>query len=95
MSRPRHPNKHIELAIRYAESRGWRVRLSDGHAWGHLYCPQRTRNGCIVGVYSTPRNRENHARQLRRVIDLCPHGANAQEQENPEENDELDIQDQR
>jgi hypothetical protein len=47
-TRPRHPNKHIELSIRYAESLGWRVELSQGHDWGHLLCPLRTRDGCIL-----------------------------------------------
>jgi hypothetical protein len=78
-----HPNKHVELAVQYAESLGWRVEMSKGHAWGHLLCPQSTREGCIVGVWSTPRNPENHARHIRRDIDLCPHGQ--QEPENPEE----------
>jgi hypothetical protein len=32
MSRPRHPDKHIERAFRYAESLGWRVEISNGHA---------------------------------------------------------------
>ena len=73
MSRPKHPNKHIERAIKYAESSAWRVELSKGHAWGHLLCPLRTREGCIVGVWSTPKNPENHARQITREVDLCPH----------------------
>lgn len=73
MSRPRHPNKHIEKAIRYAESCGWTVELSSGHAWGHLLCPLRTRDGCIVSVWSTPRNAEHHARHIRREIDRCQH----------------------
>jgi hypothetical protein len=73
MSRPRHPDKSIENAIGHAESLGWRVELSNGHAWGRLFGPLRTRDGCIVGVYSTPRNAENHARQIRREVDLCPH----------------------
>jgi hypothetical protein len=73
MSRPRHPNKHIEKAVRYAESLGWRVQMSNGHAWGRLYCPHSGRDGCQMSVWSTPRKPENHARQLMREIDLCPH----------------------
>ena len=74
MARPRHPNKHIESVLRYAEGLGWRVELSDGHAWGHLLCPLQARTGCSWAVYSTPRSPENHARDLRRKIDRCPHG---------------------
>jgi hypothetical protein len=53
--RPRHPNKHIEESVQYAESRGWRVEISNGHDWGRLFCPEPSRDGHIVGVYSTPR----------------------------------------
>ena len=73
MARPRHPNKHIERAVSYAESLGWRFEKSNGHAWGFLLCPQHTREGCSVGVFSTPRQPENHARQLTRIVDHCPH----------------------
>jgi hypothetical protein len=73
MSRPRHPNKHIEKAVSYAESLGWRVEISGGYAWGRLFCPQATQKGCIVSVWSTPRVPENHARHIRREVDSCPH----------------------
>ena len=65
MSRPRHPDKHIESAVQYAESLGWRILMASGHAWGHLYCPLHAREGCRLSVWSTPRNAENHARHLR------------------------------
>ena len=73
MSRPRHPKPEIEKAIQYAEGLGWTAELSNGHAWGRLFCPQSTREGCIVSVWSTPRSPENHARQIRKVVDRCPH----------------------
>jgi hypothetical protein len=73
MSRSRHPDQHIERAIQYAESLGWRVVLSNGHAWGRLFCPKSTREGCKVSVWSTPQSGENHARHLRHKIDSCPH----------------------
>ena len=50
MSRWRHPDQHIERAIQYAESLGWRVVSSNGHAWGRLLCPHSTREGCIISV---------------------------------------------
>ena len=74
MTRSRHPDQHIERAIQYAESLGWRVALSNGHAWGRLFCPYASRGGCIVSVWSTPRVAENHARQIRSKVDSCQHG---------------------
>ena len=77
VSRPRHPNKEVEAAIAAAEHAGWTVHLSKGHAWGHLYCPLSTREGCIVAVWSTPRNPENHAKGIVRAVKRCPacHGS--------------------
>lgn len=72
--RPRHPRKPIEEAVQYAESLGWRVEMSDGHVWGILLCPERSREGHRISVYSTPRSAENHARRLRQFIDQCEHG---------------------
>ena len=49
--RPRHPDKHIEESVQYAEARGWRVRESKkGHAWGIIYCPLRARDGHKMSV---------------------------------------------
>ncbi len=73
MSRPRHPKPPLEKAVRYAEQLGWRVEMSKGHAWGHLLCPKSSREGCIISVWSTPKNAENHARHIRKQIDNCDH----------------------
>lgn len=74
MARARHPHKEIEAAVQHAEDLGWRVFVGGAHAWGFLYCPHEARDGCIVEVYSTPRNPEGHARRIRKRIDRCPHG---------------------
>ncbi len=73
MTRPRHPDKEVEEAVRQAEALGWTWR-PQGH-WGRLYCPQHDREGCQIGVNGTPRNAGNHARQILRAINRCPHGA--------------------
>ncbi|MEI7698652.1 MAG: hypothetical protein WCK86_02555 [Planctomycetia bacterium] len=73
MSRARHSKPAVEKAIQYAEQLGWSVELSNGHAWGRLYCPFSTREGCIISVWSTPRSPDNHARQIRKKVDSCPH----------------------
>ena len=69
----RHPNKHIRAAIEHAVSLGWRFTLSSGHAFGHLWCPVASRDGCHFSVWSTPRNPEKHARYIRNEVASCPH----------------------
>lgn len=75
MTRPRHPRQDVEDAVRYAESKGWRFRKM-GH-WGRLFCAHADREGCQVGVNGTPRNSGDHARQIVRAVDRCPHGGKA------------------
>lgn len=73
-ARRRHTDKHIESAIQYAESLNWVVKISrKGHAWGRLFCPFNDRDGCIISVWSTPQNAENHAKNIRRIVDRCDH----------------------
>lgn len=76
MSRKAHSKKEVEDALRYAESRGWRVEVGGGHAWEKLYCPYnlpecRCGEHCISSIWSTPKNPNNHAKQIRRVVDNC------------------------
>ena len=76
MTRPKHPNKDIEKALRYSEEKGWRVAKSQGgtaHPWGRIYCPLQSREGCRMSVWSTPKNPTNHAKQIRRIVNLCGH----------------------
>jgi hypothetical protein len=73
MPRPRHPDKHIEEAVAFAERNGWTVEISNGHAWGRIYCPHANRDGCKLSVSSTPHNPQGHARRIIREINKCPH----------------------
>ena len=73
--RPRHPDKHIEAAVQYAESLEWRVTISRGHNWGLLWCPAGQGTVVELPVYSTPSVAEHHANWLRKNIDGCPHRA--------------------
>jgi hypothetical protein len=70
-----HPNKHIREAIKYALSQDWRSLKAGprAHVWGQLFCPHARRGGCIIRVFSTPRNAEIHARRIREEVDNCPH----------------------
>lgn len=71
-----HPKKEIAAAIAYALSCGWRVEEGGSHTWGQMYCPYNDKDCrcgefCRVSIWSTPKNPENHAKQIRRVIDRC------------------------
>ena len=41
MPRPRHPNKEIESAVKYAEAHGWEYVRQGSHVWGVLHCAGR------------------------------------------------------
>ena len=73
MTQRRHPKKPVQEAIEYALSKGWRLKHPTGHPWGGLYCQHPGRQGCIIWVWSTPMNADNHAKQIRRRVDSCPH----------------------
>lgn len=79
MARAQHPNKEVEEALAEAEEKGWRFRKM-GH-WGRIFCPQADREGCQFGISGTPRNAENHAKQLRRAVDRCPHRDASEEEQ--------------
>lgn len=72
-ARSRHPKKEIEEAVAYAEAQGWTFHKGNGHAWGKLYCKHHDRDGCYIFVWSTPRSAGNHAKDIRRDVDRCPH----------------------
>jgi hypothetical protein len=71
--RPRHPTKEVEAAVSEAELLGWRFVKGKGHGWGRLLCPKNDREGCQISVWSTPRNAEDHAKDIRRSIGRCAH----------------------
>ena len=73
MVRPLHPNKEIDAVLDYAVSKGWAIVKAGphAHAWGRMLCPNHTREGCQVSIWSTPRNPQNHAKGLRRAVDRC------------------------
>lgn len=73
--RPQHPNKDIEAALQYAEDCGWRYKEAgkSSHAWGRLLCLLEAREGCQLSVWSTPKNPDVHAKQIRRKVKQCLH----------------------
>jgi hypothetical protein len=76
--RPKHPKKEVEEVVAYAEAKNWRWRKM-GH-WGRLFCPHADRDGCRFGVNGTPKNAGNHARQIIRAVDRCPHVQEAEDE---------------
>ncbi len=74
-SRPRHPNKEIEAAVKYALSKGWSWTKAKGHGWGILRCAFGERGGCQRLVWSTPKHPQDHAKDIRRFVDRCLHRA--------------------
>ncbi|WP_145521054.1 hypothetical protein [Yersinia mollaretii] len=66
-----HPNKHIQAAIDYALSKGWKFRSSNGHAFGRLYCGISEHNQHQMSIWSTPKNAENHGKQIYRKVNTC------------------------
>jgi hypothetical protein len=73
--RPRHTNKEIEKAICYAEEKRWVYQKAgrSAHAWGRLLCPFNESGGCMMSIWSTPRNTQAHANQIIRNVERCPH----------------------
>jgi hypothetical protein len=73
--RPRHPNKDIEAAIKYAESKGWRYQATgnSAHAGADYFVRFESREEHSMSIWSTPKNPDNHAKQIRRNVDACDH----------------------
>lgn len=88
--RAKHPNKEIESAIKFAEAKGWRYPPTgnSAHAWGRLLCSLESRDGCSMSIWSTPKNAQNHAKQIIRNVKSCPHKG---ETENEEKAKDLSI----
>lgn len=77
MSRRKHPKSEIEAALKHAEDKGWTIKVNKkGHAWGKMLCPfndETCRCGiyCIRSIWSTPKNANDHAENLRTAVDKC------------------------
>jgi hypothetical protein len=69
--RPRHKNKDIEAAIKFAEENGWYYVRSGSHAWGVFRCPTPGALGHEFIVNSTPRSPVGHAKDFRRAVARC------------------------
>ncbi len=76
VARGRHPKKEVAQALEYAEEHGWDIEMtSGGHRWGVARCGQ----GCSLSIWSTPKNAGNHAKDIWRAVDRCPHRQHEEE----------------
>lgn len=86
----KHPDKDINKAIKHAVECGWTVKKSNAQAkpWGIMKCPLnskcRTGNSCSVSIWSTPRDPQNHAKMIFKVVDGCT-GISNEEENNDED----------
>lgn len=68
----KHPNKSIQAALEYAKKHGWEIVPSGRSA--HSFCRLRCKQGHTehqMSIWSTPRNPENHAKQILRKVKEC------------------------
>ncbi len=77
----KHSDKDISNAVKYAVENGWEIveAGSSSHAWARLKCPYndpecRCGTFCLASVWSTPKNPQDHAKQIRRIVDRCIKG---------------------
>jgi hypothetical protein len=78
LARSRHSKKEVEKVLEELEALGWTVvkRNGKGHAWGLLRCPKPTEDCrcgkfCQMSIWSTPKNADKHAADLRRKALAC------------------------
>lgn len=74
--RKRHPNKEVEAVLKELEGLEWKVRVSKGHAWGTIRCPQneddcRCGKYCQMSIWSTPRDPQAFANHIRNKALSC------------------------
>jgi hypothetical protein len=68
-----HSKKEVRRALNDAYAAGFTIKESGGHSWGTIQCPHadcRQR----MSVWSTPRDQDVHAGQIRRFINRHQHG---------------------
>jgi hypothetical protein len=72
MTRWSHPKKQIRDALDGADAAGFDVEDTSGHGhgWGYVMC---TLDKQRMSVWSTPKNADNHAKQIRHFISRHSH----------------------
>lgn len=69
-----HSKKEVRRALAEAAEAGFEVKATNtrGHSWGYVDCPDAE---CTMRLYvwSTPKNPNNHAMQIRRFVERHRH----------------------
>jgi len=69
-------DRHLEACWRdtleVAREYGWTLTTFSGHSWGKIECPT---GACNFIIFSTARSTESAAKDARRRVERCPHGA--------------------
>jgi hypothetical protein len=71
--RAKHPKREVDAAVKQLFEAKWTFRKGGGHAWGVFQCPEDSREGCQISVWSTPKSPENHGKQIKKALEKCPH----------------------
>ncbi|WP_126462697.1 hypothetical protein [Providencia rustigianii] len=63
----------MQQAIEYAELQGWFIVMGShsSHCYAKLRCGIEGHQDHMLSIWSTPRNPENHAKQIKRMVDKC------------------------
>jgi hypothetical protein len=77
---PAHSKPSWREAIGSARAAGWHLQLFSGHSWGKVVCSRTMANPCAKLIFSTGKSSENHAKDLLRLIQRCPHPGQSQRQ---------------
>jgi hypothetical protein len=66
VSSGRHPKNAVAQALETAKAAGFHViEVHKGHRWGKVVCPNC---GDDQGVWSSPKDEDNHAKQIARFV---------------------------
>ncbi len=67
-----HPKSQIREVLNAADAAGFKITVTRGrgHSWGRIDCPSC---GQRLSVWSTPKNADNHGKQIRRFIQRHSH----------------------
>ena len=72
---PRHGRDYFRAALRYARNARWWLGKFDDHSFGRAICDRDLAPGsrCEFLIFSSGSGSESAARELRDLVDRCPH----------------------